>query len=274
MLLLVKSTEWLRRKDTTMPTKTIEDIVYKTVAGSSMHLDIIEPEQIPTKRMPAVIYIHGGGWKTGSRKGRHNELLAEQGFFTISIDHRPADKAIFPAQLEDVRAAVSWLRSHADEYHIDPERIGVWGHSSGGHLSTLLATSSAVEDKATRVQAVIDLSGPMNLLLMGGRHNDPDSSESILLGGPVQTRVEQAQQANPLTYINSDVSLPPFLIIHGTDDETVHISQAQSLHQALQEGQADVTYVPLQGGKHSFDAGELEQIQSLALAFFIKHLRA
>jgi acetyl esterase/lipase len=124
--------------------------------------------------MPVIIYIHGGGWMQGSHKGLRNETLAAQGFFTISIEYRLSHQAIFPAQIEDVRDAVRRLHAHADEYHIDLNRIGVWGHSAGGHLASLLGTSSS-RDPGTRVHAVMTASGPTDLAQMGGWHNEPDA---------------------------------------------------------------------------------------------------
>lgn len=107
-------------------TVRVNDVPYRTVGGIPLLLDIIRPDPIPVEPMPVLMYLFGGGWLSGDRKQNRNELLpVDTGLFTVSIDYRLSHQAIFPAQIADARAAVRWLRAHADDYHIDPERIGV-----------------------------------------------------------------------------------------------------------------------------------------------------
>ena len=132
------------------------------------------------------------------------------GFFTVSISYRLSGQATFPAQIEDCKAAVRWLRAHAADYHVDPARIGVWGHSAGAHLAALLGTSGDVPalegtsgnaGRSSRVQAVVALAPPVDLGKMGGWHDAPDSPEARLLGGPVWKRPDGVRVANPITYL-------------------------------------------------------------------------
>ena len=256
----------------------IPDVCYGTTDdGKPLLLDIMRPEPLPENRMPVVVQIHGGGWETGSKDGEHNRFFAEQGFFTISIGYRLSGEATFPAQIEDIKMAVRWLHEHAEAYHLDTQRIGAWGHSAGGHLAALLGTSGdrqtpedtpVVEKYSVQVQAVATLAGPTDLLRMGGWHDAPDSPEARLLGGPIQERVELARFANPIAYITRAV--PPFLIIHGTHDDIVPFQQAVLFYEALKAVDADVTFVPVEGGHTLHDDWRIEVRE--VLAFFQKQL--
>jgi len=261
----------------------LPDILYTTADGIPLYLDIIQPDPLPQGRMPVVIYIHGGGWMGGNRKGERNTFLAENGFFTISIDYRFSQQAPYPAQIEDVKAAVRWVRANAEHYQLDPEHIGVWGHSAGGHLAALLGTSANVPELegksspqlfSSSVQAVIDLSGPTDLSQMGGWHDLPDSPEARLLGAPVQESPDLVRFANPITYIHADV--PPFLIFHGTQDTTVPVNQSELLYEALKDAGTDATFTRIQDEDHNLTAKGGESftfIYEKVLEFFTRHLK-
>ncbi|GHO83834.1 alpha/beta hydrolase [Dictyobacter formicarum] len=265
-------------------TKRIPEVLYTRAEGIPLYLNIIQPDPLPAEPMPVVIYIHGGGWEAGDHTGAENALLAEQGFFTVNVQYRLSGQAIFPAQLQDVKAAIRWLRANVAQYHIDPEHIGVWGHSAGGHLAAMVGTTTAAPELEgsgaestypSTVQAVVDLSGPSDLLTMGGTHNDPDSPEARLIGAPLQENKELTRRANPITYIQSG-KLPPFLIIHGTNDNVVPFNQAEALYAALTQAQADATLHPIEGEDHVFSRQPYSwpDIYRLTLNFFNKHLRA
>ena len=144
--------------------------------------------------------------------------LVAKGYAVASINYRLSQHAVFPAQIEDCKAAIRWLRANAAKYHLDPDHIGVWGASAGGHLVALLGTTGGVKelegnggnlDQSSRVQCVVDWFGPTDLTTMGGEHDKPDSPVARLIGGPVQENKEKARKASPLTYVEQGLrSLP------------------------------------------------------------------
>lgn len=153
----------------------IRDVEYGKGGDVSLTLDIVRPKPIKDKPMPAIIFVHGGGWQKGSKEsGIHKIIpLAQNGYFCVTINYRLTDKASFPAQIEDCKCAVRWARAHAKEYNIDPNHIGAWGSSAGGHLVALLGTSGGVKELegsggwekfSSRVQAVADYFGPTDFL--------------------------------------------------------------------------------------------------------------
>jgi acetyl esterase/lipase len=179
------------------------------------------------------------------------------------VGYRLSQHAIFPAQIEDCKAAVRWLRAHAKKYNLDPNHFAAWGESAGGHLVALLGTTGDVKSFdvgenlgfSSRVQAVVDCFGPTDLLQMeahrlpnGMHHDTPDAPESKLIGGPVQENKDKAAQANPITYVTKDD--PPFLIIHGDADPLVPHHQSELLEAALKQAGVPVTLYTVKGGGH------------------------
>jgi len=227
------------------------DQVYAVMNDRELALDVYwhpaasDPE-------PLVVYVHGGAWMMGDRTWVPPELpLLDRDFAMASIDYRLSQEAIFPAQIEDCRAAIRWLRANAGDYNLDPDRVGAWGESAGGHLVALLGTAAHVtewdrqggnEAYPSHVQAVCDWFGPTDLVHFGADmpdHNAADSPESLLIGGAVQENQDRAARANPITYITAET--PPFLIMHGALDDVVSIGQSRLLHQALQEAGVEST---------------------------------
>jgi len=268
--------------------KVNSDIEYAQVDGESLLLDIYLPKKNPGRKMPVVVWVHGGGWRNGSKAGggRRLRVLLENGYIGVSINYRLTGINSWPAQINDCKAAIRWIRANADWYNFDPDRIGVWGSSAGGHLVAMLGTSGDVKnlegklgnpDYSSRVQAVCDYFGPSDLLSMrkqsgkGGRidHDSAGSPESRLVGGPLQKRQEIARSASPVNYVSSDD--PPFFILHGTEDPVVPCEQSKLLHKRLKEKGVDSTLKLIEGAGHGFrNAKGLEQ---LVLKFFDKHLK-
>ncbi|MFE1625201.1 alpha/beta hydrolase fold domain-containing protein [Brevibacillus reuszeri] len=262
--------------------KLIEDIPFCTQNGKPVCLDIIMQEDPPEHPMPAIIYIHGGGWMRGDKAaegGRSwNARFAKHGFVCVNINHRLSGEASFPAQIHDVKAAVRWVRAHAREYSIDPSKIGVWGHSSGGHLASLLGTSASIaelegtggnEEVSSEVQAVCTLSGPTDLSKMGGWHDHPNSPDARLFGIETLTEnIELVSRANPMRYIHKKT--PPFFIVHGDADSIVPINQSELLYKALD----DVSFLRIKGADHGLIGGNMsmDEILNSILAFFQKQL--
>lgn len=237
-------------------------------------------------RHPLIVWIGGGAWKA-STPFRHIPCLsyfARNGYVVASIDYRVSGMDYFPAQIQDVKAAVRYLRLHAAEYGIDPEKIAVMGDSAGGHLSALAGTSGDRETFGTpdypevscEVQAVVDLYGPSDFLQMPGA-DEPEKGflwqmpESLLLGGHVAGMRELAQKASPITYINENT--PPFLLLHGTDDSVVSVKQSEILYEALVNGGVEADLYELEGANHATPHFVQPEVQKLILEFLDRRLK-
>jgi acetyl esterase/lipase len=266
-----------------LPAQVLRDLEYARVGARSLRLDLYLPQRTAGARLPVVVWIHGGGWRGGDKaRTRAPEVLGE-GYVVASIGYRLSHEATFPAQIHDCKAAIRWLRAHADRYGLDPERIGAWGSSAGGHLAALLGTSGDVPelegtvgehlDLSSRVQAVCDFFGPADFLAVlepgawpsAGR---PASAESLLLGGPVAERVDLARLASPVTHVSADD--PPFLIVHGDEDRIVPLDQSERLHRALTAAGVEGTLHVVKGGGHGFRD---PTVDALVRQFFDRHLR-
>lgn len=233
-------------------------------------LDLYRPQGPGPFRL--VIWIHGGGWMSGDENNVNQAIgLACSGFAVASIDYRLSDEAIFPAQIQDVKSAVRFLRANAASYQLDPGRFAAFGSSAGGHLAALLGTSGGVpafEDAAlgnagvsSAVQAVVDWYGPTDFARMDsqlsaqgcpgqGHHSAADSAESLVLGCQVGTAACAAANAaaSPMTYV--DANDPPFLVIHGTADCTVPRAQSADLAGSLRAASVCVSERSLVGAGH------------------------
>jgi acetyl esterase/lipase len=252
--------------------EVVRDVEYCAPGGRALRMHLVRPSRPAREPMPVVVWIHGGAWRAGSRDSGIPQLLpfARRGYFGASIEYRFSSEAIFPAQIEDAKCAVRFLRSKAKQYGIDPNRIGVWGSSAGGHLVALLGTSGEGD---ARVQAVCDFFGPTDFLQMdqaGGkmRHDAPESPESQLVGGPIQENKEKVARANPLTFVSKDD--PPFLILHGDQDPLVPLEQSRLLYEALLRAGVDVTFHVVKGAGHGFGGPEIDEMVD---SFFDRHLR-
>lgn len=254
-------------------TKVDRDVVYHTVGDRELHLDFYRPST--DQVVPLVIWVHGGGWKSGSKNGGGPSLsLLSKGFAVASVEYRLSGEAIFPAALFDCKAAVSFLRKHAKQYQIDPDRIGAWGSSAGGHLVAMLGTTGDVDmvevhpisrETSSAVQAVCNWFGPSDFLRMNDvpgaiDHDAADSPESRFIGGPIQENQDLVRRANPITYVSKGD--PPFLHLHGSKDRLVPLMQSELLDAALQKVGVPSTLHVVQGGDHGFRGAE-ESHQSI-----------
>lgn len=260
------------------------DLAYVRDGHARQKLDLFLPEK-STGPIPLVIWVHGGGWQNGSKDQCLPLRLGftARGYAVASLNYRLSGHAVFPAQIEDCQAAVRWLRDHANDYGLDPERFAVWGASAGGHLVALLGTAGDSAEFAptpppktsARVQAVCDFYGPTDLLkfaLTPGYlgHARADSPESKLLGGPVLDRPAQAKRANPITYVGPGD--PPFLIIHGSADPVVPPQQSTLLHAALQAAGLPSTHRTIADAKHGGPEFSTPAVADEVDAFFRRSL--
>lgn len=247
------------------------DLAYAHVSPSEK-LDLYLPAG-GSAPYPVIVAIHGGGFMAGDKTdGQVAPMLLglARGYAVASIDYRLSGEAKFPAQIEDVKAAIRWLRANAGRYRLDPARIAVWGDSAGGNLAALAGTSAGVAalsdpalgnaGQSDAVQAVVDWFGPISLLKVDSDfrashagptgHEAPTSFESEYFGAPVRTVPAKVKAADPMTYIGAGD--PPFLIEHGDADSTVPVQQSQRLAAALRRalGPGAVTLRIFPGAGH------------------------
>jgi acetyl esterase/lipase len=256
--------------------RTQLNIAYTRNGSERQMLDLYLPAM--GTNLPLIVWIHGGGWTGGNKEKPPGLRFLRHGFALASINYRLSQDAIFPAQLIDCKAAIRWLRAHAVENGIDPNRIGVWGASAGGHLVALLGTTGDIKEFDTgentgvssRVQAVCDWFGPTDFT-SDPKSDSLDELEARLIGGPISQNLQKAQNANPIHYITKDD--PPFLIVHGDKDPAVPLQQSQLLADALKRAGVKVTFHVVPGGEHGGpEFRKPEELERL-FAFFLKTLK-
>lgn len=260
--------------------KVVSNQTYAARSTGALLLDLYLPVEKPAQPLPVVLWIHGGGWSAGAKENCPAVFLAGQGFAVASLNYRLTQVAQWPAQIDDCRDAVRWLRSNADRFGLDAHHIGAWGGSAGGHLAALLGTldAPARETVSSRVQAVCDWYGPTDLLSMPPNVPGPDRSEERLarsngpqlLGGVVHRRPEQARAASALHQVSTDD--PPFLIMHGDRDPGVPLDQSQRLADALRTAKVTVELVVLKEAGHGGPAFQTPEVRARVRQFFQQHL--
>jgi acetyl esterase/lipase len=229
----------------------------------ALKLHILRPKQLPNEPMPVLVYINGSAWAADNKDMGIPRLIlaAQHGYFCLTIQHRTSGEAVFPAQIEDCKCAVRFLRAKAKDYHLDTNHIGMWGGSSGGHLSALVATSADAKELegnggwqefSSRVHAACVYFPAVDLLSADfpARHlAGPNGVAFKLLGGdPRKDKADLAKKMSPLTYITKDS--PPFLIMHGDKDTTVPIEQGKLLYEALKKVGVEVAFETVNGKRH------------------------
>jgi acetyl esterase/lipase len=258
--------------------KVLRDLEYVPSGHERQKLDLYLPEKSGGP-LPVIVWVHGGAWRGGSNAYCPGMFLAGKGFAVASINYRLSQHAVFPAQLEDCKAAIRWLRANASKYRLDPDRIGAWGASAGGHLVALLGTTAHMKElegkdgnleQSSRVQCVVDWFGPTDFRKTSKLSNDPKSVVAQLLGGPPAQEKEKAALASPLAHVHKDC--PPFLIMHGNKDKTVPLAGSQQLAEALKKANVPVELVVLEGAGHGGPEFANEESRKRIEAFFIKHL--
>jgi acetyl esterase/lipase len=266
----------------------MRDVIYCTMDGQPLTMDIFFPST-GYGPWPVIINIHGGAWVAGSKLLVYTTTditpLIEAGYITISVNYRLAPENPFPDMIEDLKCSVRYLRAHAAEYNLDPNRIGVRGGSAGGHLASLMGASDASAgwdvgeylDQSSRVQAVVDINGPTTL-------TDPSFLNSLgdvakqLLKEPNPT-TEMLARASPTTYITPDD--PPFLILYGDMDRVVAAQQSLLLYNGLIAAGVPAQLVVVQNGNHmlnpsahsQYTVPSSDQIMEIIIAFLDKYLK-
>lgn len=224
------------------------------------------PDTPPAKR-PLVVFVQGSGWGPQNLYSSIPQLadLAHRGYVVASVEYRPSTQATAPAQIQDVKTAIRYLRANAAKYGIDPQRVAIWGDSSGGHMAALVATTvghaefatTDYADQSDAVQAVVDFYGVSDLTTMGRfpswiEHDAEGSPGSLMLGGSPLSLREKAVAHSPVTYIKVDRQLPPFLLVHGELDVIVPFNQSVELYEALRVAGKDVLFYKVEDGNHGW----------------------
>jgi acetyl esterase/lipase len=244
-----------------------------------LELDLYRPPAAGP--LPAVIYLHGGGWRQGTRAAASPGFsewnpglltrLAAAGFAVVSADYRLSGEARFPAQLEDVYRAMDWVAASGEAHGVDPSRVLLWGDSAGGHLAALAASDAG---RSAPVRGVV-LWYPITDLLsiqadadaVGGEpHDTPDARETALLGRPIADDQAVARQASPVTHV--DGAAAPFFLAHGNADLVSPYQQSIRLRDALAAAGKEATLYTVEGAGHMWQGASRDQLHALLDATF------
>jgi acetyl esterase/lipase len=256
------------------------DIEYAHPGNESLKLNLARPKD-SSSPVPAIVCIHGGGFRAGDRKGWDGRcrMLAERGYIAVTVEYRLAPKHQFPDAVEDCKAAVRWLRLNAAKYHVDPDRIGVTGDSAGGHLAQFLGVTGDVHDfdgdqnpgPSSRVSCVVNFYGPSDLTRSYGRSVDAAEVLPLFLGGDVEHERRRHVLASPLYWVTPNAA--PTLLIHGTDDKYVNYEQATWIHDKLKAAEVEAQLLTLQGAGHGFKGDDAKKAEAAMVAWFDGHLK-
>jgi acetyl esterase/lipase len=255
------------------------NIAYGVAGGETLLLDVYEPANNVGKPRPAIVLVHGGGWTSFDKSTMRAlaQFLALAGFVAVPVNYRlfHDDATRWPAQLDDVQRAVRWVRANSAKYNVDPKHIGAYGHSAGAQIATLLGmmetrdnSDASLAQYSSRVQAVVDASGPTDFT--NGMDNDAKPFLTNFLGADFGTHPEVWRDASPVFHVAK--SNAPILIIHGTRDDMVPISQAEELNDALTKAGATVQFLRLDSDHMFHEPGPHRQLALETQAFFDRYL--
>jgi acetyl esterase/lipase len=258
-----------------------QGLEYANPDNQHLQLNLARPKSGEGKR-PAVVCIHGGGFRAGDRK-RWDGLcmkLAERGYVAVTVTYRLAPKYQFPAAANDVKAAMRWLRANAEKYQIDPDRIAALGDSAGGHLAQFLGVTGDVRQfegdggnngQSSRVACVVNYYGPSDFTKSYGKSVDAAEVLPLFLGGNLDTAWHRHIVASPLYWVTPNAA--PTLCIHGTDDKYVAHEQAVWLVEKLKAADVEAELLTLPGAGHGFKGDDAARAEQALIAFFDKQLK-
>jgi acetyl esterase/lipase len=260
------------------------DIVFGKGGSMDLKLDMARPEGMGP--FPAIICLHAGGWIGGDRKQMKGtiEVLARRGYVAVSPDYRLAPQDRFPAQIEDCKAAVRWLRANAEKYGINPQRIGVFGFSAGAHLACLLGVTgkedglegaSGNAEQSSAVQAVVSFFGPTDFTQPVWSKEVRQRHLTPFLGGTAEEKADVYRRASPMTYVSKSKSAPPFLFVHGSADDIVPIQQSEQMVEKLRQAGISARLITVPGEGHGWGWSHEHRLTSLAhmMNFFDTELK-
>ena len=268
----------------------LPNIPYIKRAGTDLTLQLLIPDKSREgKRVkcPTIVFIQGSAWRKQSLFCSLSKLIrmAERGYVVAIVEYRPSDAAMFPAQIEDAKAAYRYLQKNCDKYFVDTENMVFWGDSSGGHTALVSGITGNdypitedYQDQEINPRCIIDWYGPTEIYEMScypsiGEHDAPDSPEGMLIGGVrVSEHKELAERTNPASYLSKDLATPPILIMHGGSDGLVHFNQSCRLYAKLMEFGKEVEFVKLLGANHGFMGFNSVEALDMVDKFIRKHL--
>lgn len=270
----------------TLPVKAAEDCVYEPNIEFSnpdnQHLLLDMGRPTGAGPYPAVMCIHGGGFRAGDRHG-YDEMvktLARRGFVAVTVEYRLSPKYQFPAAIYDVKAGVRWLRANAKKYHINPDKIGVMGGSAGGHLAQFLGVTGDVKQfegdggnpkQSSSVTCVVNYFGPSDFTKSYGKSVDAAQVLPLFFGGNLQQEPRKHIVGSPLYWVTPNSS--PTLCIHGTKDNYVAYEQAVWIVDKLKASGVEAELMTMEGAGHGFGGKDAERADAAMFEYFEKHLK-
>ncbi|HWH26915.1 MAG TPA: alpha/beta hydrolase [Pseudolysinimonas sp.] len=260
-----------------MSVRVIRDIVYKEVAGQKLHLDLHLPEGTPV--LGVVVYFHGGGFVEGDRadaEAERADVLAEAGFAVATVQYRFLDVAKVPAQTDDARDAVAWLRAHSAEYGFEGAKIGAWGSSAGAYMASALALGVPSEGIAPDVDATVAFFTMFDFRVLQPRGwleeiifaDSPEASATF--GIPFDPSNPDHVRANLIQQVSADAS--PFLLMTGDRDLVIAPSQSERMHEQLVFNGAESTLMTIGNTGHEEAVFHSPMVIGAIVGFFTTHL--
>ncbi|MBE5815918.1 MAG: alpha/beta hydrolase [Clostridiales bacterium] len=261
-------------------------VVYAQRGDKPLHLHYLTPRN-DRRDNPLIVYIQGSAWYQQDLCIHLPEMIrmCQRGYCVALVEYRPSTTAPFPAQCEDVKTAIRFLRSDAEHYRFDPERVAVWGDSSGGHTALMAGFTGdhclnhpEDPDMSAEVRCIVDWYGPTVVSEMLYEpslfeHTSPDCPEGWLIGHlPVHENLELAAATVPQSYVTADRPTPPTLIMHGSRDMTVNFQQSIHLYEKLRQLGKEVEFIKLLGADHGFRGFSCEEALNEVDTFLKKHL--
>ena len=255
-------------------------VEFSNADNQHLQLDIARPKD-GDGPFPAIVCIHGGGFRAGTREGYDGMCvaLAQKGYVAITVTYRLAPAYQFPAAVHDCKAAVRWLRANAAKYHADPARIGAMGGSAGGHLALFLGVTARIErfegegnrEQSSAVNAVVSYSGPSDFTKSYGKSVDAAEVLPLFFGGDLSTKLRRHIVGSPLNWVTPEAA--PTLCIHGTADNYVAFEQAQWMVDRLKASGVEAELLPFEKAGHGLKGDDAQNADAAMIAFFDRYLK-
>lgn len=272
------------------PFHFVPNVVYAQRSGETQHLHLLLPDDWdnPDAVFPLIVFVQGSAWHRQNvfEHLPHMVRVCQQGYAVAMVEYRPSEVAPFPAQMQDAKTAVRFMRMNAEKYHIDSRRIALWGDSSGGHTVVMAGVTADRQpdtdlygEFSSGVQCIVDWYGPMDISKMNyvpsvQDHTGPDSPEGCLIGRKhVLENPDLVARTVPMNYLRADVETPPILIMHGSRDHLVNFNQSCLLYNCLKKLGKEVEMYKLEGAYHGFGGFHSEEALQITTDFLAKYLK-